>query len=244
MTIEDVTWGDPKINFWDDPAIGYIVRFRGKLHEDAHQAQAHLEQSLHPQKVSPILRTENSLTSIFLVGDPLTAQIAQILDIQETHWATPEALHIVRYLGHLRLDSVEAYDRIAEAMTPRENFLAAMERAGPEWVPLDMGKHIGSIHRRHYADLAPLLPGVRMANGGLILDRMAQTVVPDEALLARFGVDFRWLVPNWVQVREREDVDGYIDMWGVPYRAAAGRDHYAVDGAPLKGATSIADIEA
>lgn len=120
MTIEDVTWGDPKINFWDDPAIGYIVRFRGKLHEDAHQAQAHLEQSLHPQKVSPILRTENSLTSIFLVGDPLTAQIAQILDIQETHWATPEALHIVRYLGHLRLDSVEAYDRIAEAMTPRE----------------------------------------------------------------------------------------------------------------------------
>lgn len=130
------------------------------------------------------------------------------------------------------------------AMTPRENFRAAMERAGPEWVPLDMGKHIGSIHRHHYAALAPLLPDVAMANGGLILDRMAQTVVPDEALLARFGIDFRWLVPNWVQVRERQDVDGYIDMWGVPYRAAAGRDHYAVDGAPLKGATSIADIEA
>jgi len=32
------------------------------------------------------------------------------------------------------------------AMTPRENFKAAMERTGPEWVPLDMCKHIGSIH--------------------------------------------------------------------------------------------------
>ncbi|MCP4071233.1 MAG: hypothetical protein GY742_05765 [Hyphomicrobiales bacterium] len=128
------------------------------------------------------------------------------------------------------------------AMTPRENFLAAMARTGPEWVPLDMGKHIGSIHKSHYRNLKPFLPDVAMENGELILDRMAQTIVPDEALLERFGVDFRWLVPNWVQVRERIDVDGYIDMWGVPYKGAGG-DHYAVDGAPLKEAAGITDIE-
>lgn len=128
-------------------------------------------------------------------------------------------------------------------MTPRENFAAAMARSGPEWVPLDMGKHIGSIHKKHYADLAPHLPQVALQNGGLILDRMAQTVVPDEALLRHFNVDFRWLVPNWVQVTERTDVDGYIDMWGVPYKGAEG-DHYAVDGAPLRAAQTIADIEA
>jgi uroporphyrinogen decarboxylase len=128
------------------------------------------------------------------------------------------------------------------AMTPRENFLAAMARTGPEWVPLDMGKHIGSIHKSHYQDLKPFLPDVTMENGDLIIDRMAQTIVPDEALLEKFGVDFRWLVPNWVQLTERTDVDGYIDMWGVPYKGAGG-DHYAVDGAPLKEATSIADIE-
>jgi uroporphyrinogen decarboxylase len=129
------------------------------------------------------------------------------------------------------------------AMTPRENFLAAMSRSGPEWVPLDMGKHIGSIHKKHYAKLKPLLPGVPLHNGEVILDRMAQTVVPDEALLQYFNVDFRWLVPNWVQVTERSDVDGYIDMWGVPYKGADG-DHYAVDGAPLKTAESIDAIEA
>lgn len=133
--------------------------------------------------------------------------------------------------------------RAEMAMTPRENFHAAMSRSGPEWVPLDMGKHIGSIHKKHYAALTPLLPQVEMRNGERILDRMAQTVVPDEALLRHFNVDFRWLVPNWVQVTERTDTDGYIDMWGVPYKGADG-DHYAVDGAPLKHATGIADIEA
>jgi uroporphyrinogen decarboxylase len=88
-----------------------------------------------------------------------------------------------------------------------------------------------------------LLPEVKMENGANILDRMAQTIVPDEPLLERLGVDFRWLVPNWVQVTERDDVDGYIDMWGVPYKGA-NSDHYAVDGAPLKDAETIADIEA
>jgi len=118
-----------------------------------------------------------------------------------------------------------------------------MDRTGPEWVPLDMGKHIGSIHKKHYADLMPFLPEVPMENGDVILDRMAQTVIPDEALLRYFNVDFRWLVPNWVQVQERSEVDGYVDMWGVPYKGADG-DHYAVDGAPLKNAETIADIEA
>jgi uroporphyrinogen decarboxylase len=129
------------------------------------------------------------------------------------------------------------------AMTARENFFAAMERSGPEWIPVDMGKHIGSIHKLHYQNLNSLLPGVPMENGGTIIDRMAQTVVPDESLLERLGIDFRWLVPAWVQVTERSDVDGYIDMWGVPYKAAGDRDHFAVDGAPLKDATSIEDIE-
>ncbi|MCP3972260.1 MAG: hypothetical protein GY717_18450 [Rhodobacteraceae bacterium] len=131
------------------------------------------------------------------------------------------------------------------AMTPRENFRAAMTRSGPEWVPVDMSKHIGSIHKTHYAGLQPLLPDVEMKNGERILDRMAQTVVPDEALLRRFNVDFRWLVPNWVQVTERQDVDGYFDMWGVPYKGADG-DHFAVDSlstAPLAHAQTVEDIE-
>jgi len=128
-------------------------------------------------------------------------------------------------------------------MTPRENFEAAMAREGPERVPVDMGKHIGSIHKDHYAALAPHLPDAGMKDGPRILDRMAQTVVPDEALLERFGIDFRWLVPNWVQITERDDAHGYIDMWGVPYKAADAGDHFAVDGAPLKDAGTIDDLD-
>lgn len=132
------------------------------------------------------------------------------------------------------------------AMTPRENFKASMERAAPKWVPLDMGKHIGSIHKRHYAALKRLLPRIDLKNDDLILDRMAQTVVPDEALLEHFGIDFRWLVPNWVQVRERADVEGYFDMWHVPYRGAHG-DHFAVDTlakAPLADCETPEDVAA
>ncbi len=130
-------------------------------------------------------------------------------------------------------------------MTPRENFIAAMTRSGPERAPLDMGKHIGSIHKKHYVRLRELLPQVPMENGERILDRMAQTVVPDEALLRHFDVDFRWIVPHWVQVTERTDIDGYIDMWGVPYRGAEG-DHYAVDTlatAPLAHCETPEDVE-
>lgn len=128
-------------------------------------------------------------------------------------------------------------------MTPRENFLMAMSHRQPEWVPIDMGKHIGSIHRLAYPVLRDHLGNVPMTDGPRILDRMAQTVVPDEALLQRLHVDFRWVVPHWVKVRERTDVDGYVDMWGVPYRATEHAEHYAVDGAPLKSAVTIDDIE-
>jgi len=122
-------------------------------------------------------------------------------------------------------------------MTPRECFHAAMNHQQPDRLLIDMGKHIGSIHRRAYTRLKEYLGDDSMVNGDLILDRMAQTVVPDESLLKRFDIDFRWLVPNWVQVTEREDVLGYIDMWGVPYKATEDRDHYVVDGAPMRPAT-------
>jgi uroporphyrinogen decarboxylase len=122
-------------------------------------------------------------------------------------------------------------------MTPRECFHAAMNHQRPDRLLIDMGKHIGSIHRRAYKALKDHLGDDSMVNENNILDRMAQTVVPDESLLQRFEIDFRWVVPNWVQVVEREDVPGYIDMWGVPYKATADWDHCVVDGAPLRTAT-------
>jgi uroporphyrinogen decarboxylase len=112
-----------------------------------------------------------------------------------------------------------------------------MNHEQPDRLLLDMGKHIGSIHRRAYVKLKKFLGDDSMVNENLILDRMAQTVVPDESLLQRFDIDFRWIVPHWVQVTERTDVPGYIDMWGVPYKAAGDWDHCVVDGAPMRHAT-------
>jgi uroporphyrinogen decarboxylase len=122
-------------------------------------------------------------------------------------------------------------------MTPRECFHAAMNHEQPDRLLIDMGKHIGSIHRHAYVALKEHLGDASMVNENKILDRMAQTVVPDESLLQRFDIDFRWILPNWVQVTERDDVPGYIDMWGVPYKAAGNWDHCVVDGAPLREAT-------
>ena len=122
-------------------------------------------------------------------------------------------------------------------MTPRECFHASMNHEQPDRLLLDMGKHIGSIHRRAYVELKEHLGDDSLVNENLILDRMAQTVVPDESLLQRFDIDFRWIVPNWVQVTERTDVSGYVDMWGVPYKATEDHDHCVVDGAPMREAT-------
>jgi uroporphyrinogen decarboxylase len=112
-----------------------------------------------------------------------------------------------------------------------------MNHEQPDRLLLDMGKHIGSIHRREYVKLKKFLGDDSLVNENLILDRMAQTVVPDESLLRRFDIDFRWIVPNWVQVTERYDVPGYVDMWGVPYKATEDWDHCVVDGAPMRQAT-------
>ena len=122
-------------------------------------------------------------------------------------------------------------------MTPRECFHASMNHEQPDRLLLDMGKHIGSIHRRAYIKLKEHLGDDSLVNENLILDRMAQTVIPDESLLQRFDIDFRWIVPNWVQVTERTDVSGYVDMWGVPYKATEDHDHCVVDGAPMREAT-------
>ncbi len=42
-------------------------------------------------------------------------------------------------------------------MTPRENFHAAMNHQQPDRLLIDMGKHIGSIHRKAYARLKEYL---------------------------------------------------------------------------------------
>ena len=68
---------------------------------------------------------------------------------------------------------------------------------------------------------------------------MVQNVVPDEKLLQRYGVDFRWVAPNWVDVTDIGD-DMYQDMWGIKWQFML--DAHGVRYSPLKEA-SIEDID-
>lgn len=128
-------------------------------------------------------------------------------------------------------------------MNRRESFDATIKHREPERVLVDFGKHIGSFHRSAY--------DVLMAHLGLksearILDRMAQNMVLDEPLCKRLGIDFRWIVPNWVGVRDMEfdGEKGYIDMWNTPHKWTGFGEAYASIGQPLSQDTlTLEDID-
>jgi uroporphyrinogen decarboxylase len=119
-------------------------------------------------------------------------------------------------------------------MNRREAFAATVTHREPERVLVDYGKHIGSFHRLAYERLRGFAPELSLPEA-VILDRMAQNVVLPEALCQRLGLDFRWVVPHWVDVREIE-IDGepgYIDMWSTPHKWTDAGSYFAIAAHPL-----------
>jgi uroporphyrinogen decarboxylase len=119
-----------------------------------------------------------------------------------------------------------------ETMNRREAFRATVEHQEPERVLVDYGKHIGSFHASAYAQLREHL-GLEAETR--ILDRMAQNVVLGEEICQRLGIDFRWVVPRWVGVRDVQ-IDGelgYIDMWQTPHKWTDVGQYYAIHAQPL-----------
>jgi len=125
-------------------------------------------------------------------------------------------------------------------MNPRERFEAAVNHREPDRVPVDLGRHVGSLHRLSYARLVDHLGDSDLRNHDRILDRMVQNVHLDEKLLRRLNIDFRWLVPNWVGVREVEGEDAYLDMWGIKWVHML--DSYSIVESPLEHAV-IGDLD-
>ncbi len=119
-------------------------------------------------------------------------------------------------------------------MNRREIFTAAMDHQELGHVLVDYGKHIGSFHRNAYSQLKEHL-GIELEMETQILDRMAQNVVIDEEVCQRLNIDFRWLVPHWVNVRVLE-IDGelgYVDMWQTPHKWTDVGQYYAIHTQPL-----------
>jgi len=111
-------------------------------------------------------------------------------------------------------------------MNRREAFNVTVEHREPERLLVDFGKHIGSFHRNAYK---VLMTHLGLKSEVRILDRMAQNMVLDEVLCKRLGIDFRWIVPNWVGVRDMEldGEKGYIDMWNTPHKWTSYGEAYA-----------------
>jgi uroporphyrinogen decarboxylase len=128
-------------------------------------------------------------------------------------------------------------------MDRRAAFEKIMNHEEPERILVDYGKHIGSFHVNAYEEIKKAL-GVETETK--ILDRMAQNVVLDEEVCQRLGIDFRWLIPNWVGVEDVEidGVAGYIDMWKTPHKWTDVGQYYAIHSSPLNQENlTIEDIE-
>ena len=129
-------------------------------------------------------------------------------------------------------------------MDRREAFSATVQHQAPERVLVDYGKHIGSFHRNAY-ELLKAQVGIETETR--ILDRMAQNVILDEAICRQLGIDFCWVVPHWVGVRDVE-IDGkpgYVDMWQTPHKWTDVGQYYAIHAQPLGQETLTEDdIEA
>jgi uroporphyrinogen decarboxylase len=123
----------------------------------------------------------------------------------------------------------------ANYMNPRERFQRITNHQEADRVPIDMGSHVASLHVNSYERLRAHLTDLALPAKPRILDRHVQNVVPEEALLQRYGVDFRWIAPNWVDVVE-VDAETYRDMWGIEWRYLQDAYHNVV--APLATATT------
>jgi len=128
-------------------------------------------------------------------------------------------------------------------MNRRAAFATILNHQEPDRVLVDYGKHIGSFHVSVYEQIKAHL-GVESEIK--ILDRMAQNVVLDEEICQKLGIDFRWVVPNWVGVRDIE-IDGepgYIDMWQTPHKWTEVGQYYAIHSSPFSKETlTLEDIE-
>jgi uroporphyrinogen decarboxylase len=127
-------------------------------------------------------------------------------------------------------------------MNPRERFTLCTSHQPVDRPPVDFGKHIGSFHKSVYYPLRGHLglPEVE----GRVLDRMAQNMVLDEDLLQSLGIDFRWVLPKWVEVQDQQ-IDGelgYVDMWQTPHKYTDVGEYYAIAGHPL-GSESLTETE-
>lgn len=125
-------------------------------------------------------------------------------------------------------------------MTHRHRLLAALDRRGPDRVPLDLAAtQVTGIHAVAYRQLRQAL-GLP-PNGVHLCDSIQQLALPGDDLIDRLGVDVRGLFPlnshNWnVREEDRGDHWLYHDEWGITHRRSKPEGlYYTIVQVPLPG---------
>jgi len=125
-------------------------------------------------------------------------------------------------------------------MTHRHRLLAALDRRGPDRVPLDLAAtQVTGIHAVAYRQLRQVL-GLP-PNGVHLCDSIQQLALPGDDLIDRLGVDVRGLFPlnshNWnVREKNRGDHWLYRDEWGITHRRSKPEGlYYTIVQVPLPG---------
>jgi uroporphyrinogen decarboxylase len=127
-------------------------------------------------------------------------------------------------------------------MNPRERVMLALNHKEPDRIPIDLGGSIcSSIHRRAYIELKKYL-GMDLEEIQMV-DYVQQLPYLDEALLERFGVDFRMVqlpaatAPD-LKLFEEGDYYAFVDRWGSKlYRPKDGGLYFDWVDFPIKEAT-------
>lgn len=107
---------------------------------------------------------------------------------------------------------------MSEEMTPRERVRLALNHHEPDRIPIDLGGSIcSSIHKNAYVELKEYL-GMEVEEIQMA-DYIQQLPYLDEALLERFGVDFRMVqlpaatAPD-IDILDEGNYYAFIDRWG------------------------------
>ena len=123
-------------------------------------------------------------------------------------------------------------------MKPRERVARILDHHEADRVPVIMcGNHAG-ISKGAYERLCRYI-GTRDSSP-LLIDRMQQIVEPDEHILEKFGIDFRFIYPkpprNWKPTEYPDD--SYRDEWGIRWRRPPKGYWYDMTDHPLEQANT------
>ena len=119
-------------------------------------------------------------------------------------------------------------------MNSRERMLTAFRHQEPDRVPIDFGGGPTGIEVGAYDPLKALL-GFQSQTKTFVRDH----VDVDEPILARFGVDTRYLragAPRGFQVRMDPD-NSYVDIWGTRWQKPPDSFYYDMAGYPIQEPT-------